>query len=78
MPINLMDDKAWTFNGAKPMQPGGNTGWNTAKFLNAEPPKSKPFGRLLAWDPVRQQVAWSHEQVSPWNGGTLTTAGNLV
>jgi quinohemoprotein ethanol dehydrogenase len=78
VPINLMDDKAWTFNGAKPMQPGGNTGWNTAKFLNAEPPKSKPFGRLLAWDPVRQQVAWSHEQVSPWNGGTLTTAGNLV
>lgn len=78
VPVNLMDDKAWTFNGAKPMQPGGNTGWNTAKFLNAEPPKSKPFGRLLAWDPVQQKVAWSQEQVSPWNGGTLTTAGNLV
>lgn len=78
IPTNLMDDKNWTFNGAKPMQPGANTGWNTAKFLNAEPPKSKPFGRLLAWDPVGQKVVWSQEQVSPWNGGTLTTAGNLV
>ncbi len=78
VPINLMDDKAWTFNGAQPMQPGGNTGWNTAKFLNAEPPRSNPFGRLLAWDPVQQKVVWSQEQVSPWNGGTLTTAGNLV
>ncbi len=78
VPVNLLDDKNWTFNGAQPMQPGGNTGWNTAKFLNAEPPKSKPFGRLLAWDPVQQKTVWSQEHVSPWNGGTLTTAGNLV
>jgi len=42
------------------------------------PPTSKPFGRLLAWDPVAQKAAWRVEQVSPWNGGTLTTAGNLV
>jgi quinohemoprotein ethanol dehydrogenase len=45
---------------------------------NVEPPKSKPFGRLIAWDPVRQKEVWRQEQVSPWNGGTLTTAGNLV
>jgi quinohemoprotein ethanol dehydrogenase len=37
-----------------------------------------PFGRLLAWDPVKQKEAWRVEHVSPWNGGTLTTAGNLV
>ena len=37
-----------------------------------------PFGRLVAWDPVKQQERWRVEQVSPWNGGTLTTAGNLV
>ena len=24
-------------------------------FANVEPPKSKPFGRLIAWDPVQQQ-----------------------
>ena len=47
-------------------------------FINAEPPKSKPFGRLIAWDPVAQKEAWRVEHVSPWNGGTLTTAGNLV
>ena len=35
-------------------------------------------GVLLAWDPVKQQPAWSHEYIAPWNGGTLSTAGNLV
>jgi quinohemoprotein ethanol dehydrogenase len=35
-------------------------------------------GRLLAWDPVKQQEAWHVEYPGPWNGGTLTTAGNLV
>ncbi|MFS8978075.1 PQQ-dependent dehydrogenase, methanol/ethanol family [Cupriavidus necator] len=78
VPINLMDDKTWNFNEGKPGTPHGNVGWNTAKFLNAEPPRSKPFGRLIAWDPVQQKAAWTQEHVSPWNGGTLTTAGNLV
>ncbi len=35
-------------------------------------------GLLLAWDPVKQEAAWSVEYISPWNGGTLSTAGNLV
>ncbi|MCB1846592.1 MAG: PQQ-dependent dehydrogenase, methanol/ethanol family, partial [Halieaceae bacterium] len=35
-------------------------------------------GRLLAWDPVTQREAWRVEHDGPWNGGTLTTAGNLV
>ena len=35
-------------------------------------------GKLVAWDPVRQQAAWTIERPGPWNGGTLTTAGNLV
>lgn len=78
VPLNLLDDKTWQFNEGKPGTPHGNVGWNTAKFLNAEPPKSKPFGRLIAWDPVQQKAAWTQELVSPWNGGTLTTAGNLV
>lgn len=78
VPVNLMDDKKWKFNQAGPGKPQSGTGWNTAKFFNAEPPKSKPFGRLLAWDPVAQKAAWSVEHVSPWNGGTLTTAGNVV
>ncbi len=35
-------------------------------------------GELLAWDPVARKPAWSVAQKSPWNGGTLATAGNLV
>ena len=35
-------------------------------------------GYLLAWDPVRQKEAWRVPYAGPWNGGTLTTAGNLV
>ena len=35
-------------------------------------------GRLLAWDPVTQQEAWRVEHASSWNGGLLSTAGNLV
>jgi len=78
IPVNLMDDKAWKFNENAPARPHAALGWNTAMFINAEPPKSKPMGRLVAWDPVAQKEAWAVEHVSPWNGGTLTTAGNLV
>ncbi len=35
-------------------------------------------GYLLAWDPVEQKEVWRHPYGLPWNGGTLTTAGNLV
>jgi len=35
-------------------------------------------GHLLAWDPVHQREAWRVPYGLPWNGGTLTTAGNLV
>ncbi|GGC84647.1 PQQ-dependent dehydrogenase, methanol/ethanol family [Chelatococcus reniformis] len=78
IPLTLMDDKEWVHNSNKPGQPQTGTGWNTAMFINATPPQSKIFGRLIAWDPVQQKEAWRVEHVSPWNGGTLTTAGNLV
>ena len=78
IPVNLMDNKKWTFRGNTPGEPHGGLGWNLAMYANVERPTSKPFGRLLAWDPVKQQAAWQAEHVSPWNGGTLTTAGNLV
>jgi quinohemoprotein ethanol dehydrogenase len=35
-------------------------------------------GRLVAFDPRAGKVAWSVDYPAPWNGGTLTTAGNLV
>lgn len=35
-------------------------------------------GKLLAWDPVAQKARWSVDYDSMWNGGMLSTAGNLV
>lgn len=35
-------------------------------------------GHLVAWDPVSQKEVWRVERPGPWNGGALSTAGNLV
>ena len=35
-------------------------------------------GKLRAWDPVRREVRWTVPQPVTWNGGVLSTAGNLV
>ena len=78
VPLTLMDNKNWKFNSSQPLEPHSNIGWNLATYVNAEPPKSQPYGRLVAWDPVAQKERWRVDQVSPWNGGTLSTAGNLV
>jgi quinohemoprotein ethanol dehydrogenase len=40
--------------------------------------KASLKGRLIAWDPVTQKEAWRHEYKGPWNGGVLSTSGNLV
>jgi alcohol dehydrogenase (cytochrome c)/quinohemoprotein ethanol dehydrogenase len=38
----------------------------------------KTTGTLLAWDPVAGSTRWSVQHPGPANGGTLSTAGNLV
>ena len=63
-------------------------GWNTgAQFIaGALPTDEATFlavramlkGRLLAWDPVKQEPRWSVEHFGPWNGGVLSTAGDIV
>ncbi|MGM4927387.1 PQQ-dependent dehydrogenase, methanol/ethanol family [Tardiphaga sp. 619_E2_N8_5] len=78
VPLNLTGEKALVQNAPAENKFGGTTGWNVGFSLNAEPPKNPPFGRLIAWDPVKQKEAWRAEYIAPWNGGTLTTAGNLV
>jgi quinohemoprotein ethanol dehydrogenase len=35
-------------------------------------------GHLTAWDPVKQMEVWRADRPGPWNGGALSTAGNLV
>jgi quinohemoprotein ethanol dehydrogenase len=78
IPVNLTPEKSFVNNAPTPGKFGGVTAWNLGFMLNATPPKAPAFGRLLAWDPVQQKEVWRIEHVSPWNGGTLTTAGNLV
>src|ERR1700738_871767 len=78
VPLNLMPEKTFAQNAATPGKFAGVAGWNIGFVLNPEPPKAPAFGRLLAWDPVKQKEVWRAEYVAPWNGGTLTTAGNLV
>ncbi len=41
-------------------------------------PREVVSGHLLAWDPVAQKEVWRAQYASPWNGGTLATAGNVV
>ncbi|MET0444464.1 MAG: PQQ-dependent dehydrogenase, methanol/ethanol family [Pseudorhodoplanes sp.] len=78
VPLNLTGEKKFVQNDPGPFKYAATTGWNIGFTLNTEQPKNLPFGRLIAWDPVQQKEAWRAEYVAPWNGGTLTTAGNLV
>jgi quinohemoprotein ethanol dehydrogenase len=60
--------------------------WNTGAVHAALPDdratrlaiRNSMQGFLLAWDPVNQREAWRVQLPSPWNGGTLATAGGLV
>ncbi len=58
-------------------QPGT---WNVGYDMTVarEFPREIVSGHLLAWDPIAQKEVWRAQYMIPWNGGTLTTAGNLV
>lgn len=55
----------------KPAALGWNIGTATTNRANVK-------GYLIAWDPVKQKEVWLANHMGPWNGGILTTAGNLV
>jgi quinohemoprotein ethanol dehydrogenase len=63
-----------TYESVKDFQPA-SIGWNVAT-ATTNPPNVK--GYLLAWDPVNQREVWRANYLGPWNGGVLTTAGDLV
>jgi alcohol dehydrogenase (cytochrome c)/quinohemoprotein ethanol dehydrogenase len=62
--------------------------WNTGVDFDAgslpQVPKIKAQilaglkGHLVAWDPVTNREVWRAELGHPWNGGVVSTAGNLV
>lgn len=78
VPLVLLNNPGYEYNKPTPGSPNAGLGWNTGYYFANVAPEATPFGTLLAWDPVKQEEAWRAEYVSPWNGGTLTTAGNLV
>lgn len=78
VPIVIESNDDWVVNGAEGQGPHNLIGWNLGVLASAVPPKSLAFGTLLAWDPVKQEAVWKVEHGAPWNGGVLTTAGNLV
>ncbi len=78
VPLVQSTDPNWELNSHKPLSTMSGMGWNLGYLFNAVAPEATPFGHLLAWDPVAQKEVWRAEYVSPWNGGKLTTAGNLV
>ena len=51
-------------------------------YLGGEfPPHDGPGGydgELIAWDPVKHEKVWGVKSDLPFNGGTLTTGGDLV
>ncbi|KQS03678.1 alcohol dehydrogenase [Sphingomonas sp. Leaf357] len=62
---------------------GYNTGIDTsgmyprdAAVIKAATAATK--GSLIAWDPVAGKARWRVDYPTPGNGGTMTTAGNLV
>lgn len=62
---------------AKSQGPGKAVNPASAMELVTGNPDDKT-GWLQAWDPVRQKEAWKIRLDTFWNGGTLTTAGDLV
>ena len=68
-----------------PYKKGGwNTGTGYDEMITTQNPdvlnmvKQYVQGRILAWDPKTNTVAWKVEHGTAWNGGMLATAGNLV
>ncbi len=62
--------------------------WNTgtdarAALLPSDPVERQAVvdmvkGHITAWDPVAQKERWRVTHEGPWNGGMLSTAGNLL
>jgi quinohemoprotein ethanol dehydrogenase len=75
----LFPDKNFKYNAL-----GYNTGADFDAASLPQDPKVKAQikaglkGYLAAWDPVARKEVWRVPLDGPWNGGTLSTAGNLV
>lgn len=61
-----------------------NTGTDSVPATLPDDPETKAAvlgtvkGTIVAWDPVAAEPRWEVQHVGPWNGGMLSTAGNLL
>ena len=79
MPFKFAQDNAFR------LMPGEwNTGIDFAQTIPSKDPDTMLAdvqgvkGHLAAWDPVEQREVWRVQHALSWNGGLLSTAGNLV
>ncbi len=84
IPVHDMAFPMLTDTAFKPLTKAWNLGLDLISF---DPPSGKEEvaavvstmqGYLLAWDPIKQSVAWRFKHQGVSNGGALSTAGNLV
>ena len=71
---------AWPYSRTAHFEPkkmSWNLGFNPNPRMPTTPPPPKK-AYLLAWDPVRNAEAWRIDHPTQWNGGVLSTAGNLL
>ena len=59
------------------IDPDGYLGGVNLEFIHTDDEEDGK-GKLIAWDPVKQQLAWSVQHASIWNGGVISTGGGLV
>ncbi|MBL8268892.1 PQQ-binding-like beta-propeller repeat protein, partial [Steroidobacter sp.] len=57
---------------------GGATLFDLLYGLHDPKYRDQLYGEVVAWDPVANQARWRARHVLPINGGTISTAGNLV
>lgn len=84
IPANDVGFKFKSANDFEPKKLAANYGIDVVAAGMPQDPKIKKAildtvkGKLVAWDPLQQKQAWAVERPGPWNGGVLSTAGNLV
>jgi len=75
-------DLSWIYSRDPNFKYRQNRRWNGGSNPNIFPipdrSSASADGSLLAWDPVNNKAAWTVDLGIPWNGGVLSTAGNLV
>ncbi|MGA8152072.1 MAG: PQQ-dependent dehydrogenase, methanol/ethanol family [Terriglobales bacterium] len=84
IPVNDLGFKYKSAEDFKPEKLAANYGIDiVAAGMPQDPAIKKAIldtvkGKLVAWDPLQQKQAWAVERPGPWNGGVLSTAGNLL